>query len=295
LVCDLALRSRRLVVRAPGGRDGGETGEHSAGCYQDGAGDGPGRPGPAAGRVHVQGQRQRAARGGERAGRFHQFRDRRAGVHREVRVVGVFADQQETTMWKLFRRGVGRADRSNRRVEPLEGRVLFAAVGGVDTTPPVAAIEAENLTTFGATFHTVRVVYTDDVAVDAISIDRGDIHVEGPKGELPVTDVIVDFQVQVLTATYTLEGPREGFNALSNTTYTVTVAPGAVTDTSGNPVAGTSGQFAIAIPVPHGPDLVVNILNSPALPAAVAPGGSVTSSFKLINQGDAPVVGKTAL
>ena len=51
-----------------------------------------------------------------------------------------------------------------------------------DTAPPNAQITAPAITTAGATTATITIVYTDNVAVNACSIDAGDITVTGPAG-----------------------------------------------------------------------------------------------------------------
>jgi uncharacterized delta-60 repeat protein len=121
------------------------------------------------------------------------------------------------------------------------------AIAVPDTTPPTASIAAPNVTAPGGSSETVTVVYRDNVAVQASSIDASDIVVTSPTGAaLSVTGVTVNGNGQSVTATYTVAAPGGPWNATDNGTYTVNVGAGSVTDTSGNPVAAASATFNVS-------------------------------------------------
>ena len=98
----------------------------------------------------------------------------------------------------------------------------------------------------GGATQSITVVYSDNIAVDASTIDTGDITVAGPGGSvLSVTAVSFTPSVnsQTITAHYTLAAPGGSWDASDNGTYTINVNPGAILDTSGNSVGGTNVTF----------------------------------------------------
>lgn len=180
---------------------------------------------------------------------------------------------------------------------------VFAWTSGapvpVDTTPPTAAVSAANVTTAGAAEHSVTVIYTDDTAVSAASIDAGDIMVTGPGGALVVTGVSVapPSNGTPLTATYQVAAPGGTFDQADNGAYTVALTGGAVTDAANNPVAAATGTFSVAIDVPppppagDGPDLVASEVSGGrrGLPPSVISGGRGHVRVRVTNQGNALV------
>ena len=97
--------------------------------------------------------------------------------------------------------------------------------------------------------HTFRVTYTDNVAVDAATLDGGDILVTGPNGfSQPATLIRADGggAGTPRTATYRITAPNGTWDAGTFGTYAVALRAGQVTDTSLNPVApATLGTFTV--------------------------------------------------
>lgn len=117
-----------------------------------------------------------------------------------------------------------------------------------DTTPPSAQITAPDISSAGGTTQTVTVIYTDNVAVNAASIDASDISVSGPAGALAVTAVhLAGGSGSPLVVTYTLAAPGGAWTAAANGSYTVALNADQVTDLAGNPAGGTSGSFVVDI------------------------------------------------
>ena len=185
---------------------------------------------------------------------------------------------------------------------------VFAWTSGAvtpgDTTPPTAAINAANVTTAGAASHTITVVYADDTAVSAGTIDATDVTVTGPAGPLAVTGVTVapTGDGTPLTATYTVAAPGGTFDEADNGAYTVALATAAVTDVAGNQIAAGSGTFDVAIgqpppPTGPGPDLVVASVTGGrrGFPASVLGGGRGQARVTVTNQGDQPVSGPVTI
>jgi hypothetical protein len=154
-------------------------------------------------------------------------------------------------------------------VETLEGRTLLA-----DTLAPTAAITAADVTAGGGVVHTVRVVYTDDTAVNVASINPTDVAVSGARGGLRVMGVQIfpPTQGPSITAEYQIEAPGGTWDASDNGPYLVTLAAGAVNDTSGNPVAPVTAGFVVNIPTapdPAGPAAAIHVQN------VTLPGGAM--------------------
>ena len=118
-------------------------------------------------------------------------------------------------------------------------------------------------------------VYTDNVAVAVKSIVAKNISIVGPGGQtLTVTGVKVQPNANAakITATYTVAAPGGGFEALDNGNYTVSLPAGAVTDTSGNPVAAASTTFAVNV---HGPAPTA-VITAPAIASAGGASETIT-------------------
>jgi uncharacterized delta-60 repeat protein len=120
-----------------------------------------------------------------------------------------------------------------------------------DTTPPSAQITAPDISSGGGATQTITVIYTDNVAVNAASIDASDISVTGPAGALPVIAVhAASGSGSPLVVTYTVSAPGGTWDAADNGSYTIALNAGQVTDLAGNPVGGTSGSFVVDITGP---------------------------------------------
>ncbi len=126
-----------------------------------------------------------------------------------------------------------------------------------DTTAPTAQVVAlDPIAAAGAATHDIRVAYADDVAVLLASIDVNDIIVTAPDGTvLDVTGVSVGSATDgpSITATYTVATPGDAWDSADNGIYTITLAGGAASDTSGNASAAANGNFTVAVPSPKPP------------------------------------------
>ncbi len=138
-----------------------------------------------------------------------------------------------------------------------------------DTTAPVASISAPSISSAGGATETVTVLYTDDTAVKASTITKSDITVTGPSGPLTVQSVSPPgANAASITATYTITAPGgKPWSAADDGNYTIAMAQGSVTDTSGNGISAGSQNFAVKIAVPD-----------TTQPTAVISAPSITSS-----------------
>ncbi|NDV48556.1 carbohydrate-binding protein, partial [Salipiger sp. PrR003] len=123
-----------------------------------------------------------------------------------------------------------------------------------DTVAPVVdAVIAADITVAGAATASVVVTFSDDVALDASSIDVSDILVTGPNGPLTVTGVSLNAagDGSPRSVTYTVAAPGGSWDTADNGAYTVALQAGQVVDTSGNAVAanGALTSFNVAVPV----------------------------------------------
>ncbi|MFH1730049.1 MAG: LEPR-XLL domain-containing protein, partial [Planctomycetota bacterium] len=121
----------------------------------------------------------------------------------------------------------------------------------VDAVAPAAELAAANVTAPGATTYTFTVTYSDNVAVDVSDIDSSDVRVTGPNGFSRYATVVgVDAAGDGTprTATYQISTPGGTWDLTDNGTYTVALAAGQVSDTSGNLApAGVLGTFEVAV------------------------------------------------
>ena len=122
------------------------------------------------------------------------------------------------------------------------------------TIPPVAELQATNLTESGQTMKQFAVVYSDDVAIDTSTVDSDDIRVTGPNGyEQAAAFVSLDTAGNGTPrmATYALTPPGGGiWSSVDNGTYTVWMQAEQVGDTEGAWVAaGELGGFQVVVPV----------------------------------------------
>jgi len=125
-----------------------------------------------------------------------------------------------------------------------------------DTTPPTDVITARSITAPGGTMQTVTVVYIDNVAVDAATIDNSNLSIAGPDGTLSLVNLTKnsDSDGPVITAVYTFAAPNGGWSYIDDGTYRVSLAAGSVTDTSGNAAPADSVSFVVNIPTPADPN-----------------------------------------
>jgi uncharacterized delta-60 repeat protein len=119
-----------------------------------------------------------------------------------------------------------------------------------DTTPPTAMINAPDVTAPGAASEAITIVYTDNVAVKAMTINTSNISVTGNGNTLNVSGVTTTGSGATITALYTVDAPGGAWAASANGTYTVTLNAGSVTDTSGNGVAGATSNFNVNATIP---------------------------------------------
>jgi len=142
-------------------------------------------------------------------------------------------------------------------VQDLSGASILPTLGSFrvtvgDTTPPTAVISAPDVTSGGAASYSFSITYTDNVAVDPLSINTDNVSVSGPNGPLSITAVSVSSGTPsgTIVATYTVQAPGGSFDASDNGTYTVALHSDQVLDTAGNPAPATNGSFTVAISVP---------------------------------------------
>ena len=142
------------------------------------------------------------------------------------------------------------------QVTDFRGNSLRAGVIGTfwvrsDTEAPTASGAALPVTTAGGVTHTVTVTYADNHEIDASSLGTGDLLVTGPNGyeqiaTLVGVDAAGDGTPRV--ATYRFDAPGGTWDAADSGTYTVTLLPDQVRDTSGNFHAGGAvAEFTVAV------------------------------------------------
>jgi hypothetical protein len=175
---------------------------------------------------------------------------------------------------------------------------------GPDVTPPtVSASPLAPMTVAGSSYD-FSVTYTDDVAVDALSLGNGDFVVTGPGGfSQPAALLSLTPSAEgekILAAAYRITGPGGSFDSGDNGAYSIAIAPGAVADDLGNAIPGgplAGGAFTVDIPVPDGPDLKAVSLAG-AFPASVVAGAKAKLKplvLTITNAGNAAVARKVAV
>lgn len=123
--------------------------------------------------------------------------------------------------------------------------------GALDTTAPLAVLNAANVTAGGSPTHSFTVTYSDDSAVRVASLGSSDLVVIGPNGysnavEFVGADLPADGTPR--TATYSVSAPGGSWDAADNGTYQVILQNGEVTDTSNNAIPEAAlGAFTVAI------------------------------------------------
>ncbi len=153
---------------------------------------------------------------------------------------------------------------------PMTSKTFMIDIPPPGAAAPTAAISApSDVTTNGVSSVNVSVVYTATAgggdALNASTINNGNINVNGPSGALIVTGVSVSpdtGNATVLTATYTVSAPSSDFAPSDDGLYTITL-------NSGQPVLDTYALAAVASPTSAsfsvmlgGPPTVV--INQPA-------------------------------
>ena len=156
----------------------------------------------------------------------------------------------QSTNTQFFNGSIDDVRLYNRVLTPAEIAAFAQVSTGGDTTPPAALLTAQPLTSPGDVTYQFNVAYTDNVAVDASTINNNDILVTGPHGYSEVATLVSTGLTDgpTVVATYSIPAPSVTWDGTSNGTYTVTIQSGAVTDTSGNAVpAGTIGTITVNI------------------------------------------------
>ena len=120
-----------------------------------------------------------------------------------------------------------------------------------DIAAPTANFSGGNINSGGSSSYTFSVTYTDDIAVDVATLDGNDLQVTGANG-FETTATLVGISENTngtpRTATYQLSAPGSVWDANDNGTYTVSLQPDEVKDTSDKSVAsGQIGSFDVNI------------------------------------------------
>lgn len=143
---------------------------------------------------------------------------------------------------------------------------LFSTL--IDTTLPTASSITSNITTAGATTYNFTVTYTDNVAVNTLSLDSNDVRVTGPNGFNQLASLVsinTSGNGTPRTATYRITAPGGSWDTADNGTYTLALQANQVNDTSNNfATANTLGTFLVDIDT--------------TAPTATAIAGSVTTT-----------------
>ena len=121
--------------------------------------------------------------------------------------------------------------------------------------PPVAEVQATDITQPGIGAKQFTVTYSDNLGVDVSTIDSQDIRIAGPNGyDRPGQFVSVDISSDGTprVATYATDPPAGGiWTGSDNGTYTIWMRTNQVGDTEGAWVtAGQLGQFSVKVPTP---------------------------------------------
>jgi hypothetical protein len=131
----------------------------------------------------------------------------------------------------------------------------------LDTTAPTAAVSAMpnvGVAMAGASSYTFTVTFTDDFFLNRTSLDSNDLLVTGPNGYSQPATFLVMTPVSVSAggyqstgAVYQVTAPNGAWSAAANGTYTVSIRPNQVRDTSGNYMAaGVIGTFQVDLSPP---------------------------------------------
>jgi hypothetical protein len=194
-------------------------------------------------------------------------------------------------------------------------RAIFSnSQGAVDTTsalltvtpamvPPTATIIAPNVTSAGGNGEAITVVYTGtSAAINTSTIAPSNITVTGPNGPVPASVFDISTVGDSTTVTYTVTPPAGTWRSADDGNYSVTVNPGAVSDTNGLGNTGATALFKIqadtllvvgltASPTPNsnGQSESFTAMLTNVGPGGPAPTGSVTFYSNGVAIGTAPL------
>jgi hypothetical protein len=136
------------------------------------------------------------------------------------------------------------------------GRVLGAAadIGAVEVNPvlPSATGTFAPVVSAGGTNYTLKIQFTDDVAINVATLGTGDVRVTGPGG-FNVIPLFVSVDINAngtpRTATYSFTAPGGAWDAGDVGSYVVAIEPNQVADVGGNFVpAAAVNLLRVAIP-----------------------------------------------
>lgn len=119
---------------------------------------------------------------------------------------------------------------------------------------PTAIANTTNISTGGSGTYTFTVTYSDNVGINTSTIDSTDILVTGPNSFSQIATLVSVNDATngtPRTATYRINAPGGTWDTGDNGSYTVTLRPNQIRDTSGNEAATASlGNFQVNISAP---------------------------------------------
>ncbi len=121
-----------------------------------------------------------------------------------------------------------------------------------DTTKPLASLLTTPTITSSSSPATLKVVYTDNVAVRNSTLLTGNLVLTGPTSQTATfVSASASSDSATITATYSVAPPAGGWTTAFDGIYSVALAANSVSDTSGNFASvATLGTFQIAISAP---------------------------------------------
>ena len=132
--------------------------------------------------------------------------------------------------------------------------VVIADNDVADLQRPTAQVAAGNITSGGGSTYSFTITYNDNVAMNAASVDSSDIRVTGLNGYDQVATFVsmnTGGNGSPRTATYRISAPGGTWDSTDNGSYSLSMRPNQVTDTSGNSVLeGMLASFVVNIPSP---------------------------------------------
>jgi hypothetical protein len=124
------------------------------------------------------------------------------------------------------------------------------SVNIADTQAPTASVDAATLTAAAANY-TFTITYSDNVAINLLTLDSSDITISGPNGFSASATYIgpnTTGNGSPRIATYRIAGPGGAWDLADNGEYFITLNNAQVADTTGNTVsAGVLASFSVAI------------------------------------------------
>ena len=120
---------------------------------------------------------------------------------------------------------------------------------------PTASLSTSDIETAGGSSHSFTVSFTDNKAIDILTLGNSDLLIDNPNG----TDAYAVFESSFpgsnsdqVFATYRYDVPGGTWDHTDNGTYNVRLQSGEVLDVNGNAVlAELLGSFLVDIPVPN--------------------------------------------